>query len=186
MQQEEFNALLLRVMDFFFPGGHFHFGAAVNNHRPFRAESQSRTHGIHRDVAAADHCDFLTANDRSVVFGKQIGLHQIGARQIFIRRIDAAQILAGDVHKDRSACAHPDENGIKSIGKKFIDCFRAADDKIRFYLNAHFFEIVHFRFHNGLRQTKLRNAVNQHAAGLMQSFKDGDIVTQFNQIARNG
>ena len=53
----EFDAFLLRVMDFFRPRGTFRPAAAVDAENLLSTQPQANPHGVHRRVAGADHGD---------------------------------------------------------------------------------------------------------------------------------
>ncbi len=116
-----------------------------------------------------------------------IGLHEVDAGEEFVGGIHALEVFAGDVHEFRQPCAGADEHGFKAVlAHQLVNGDRAADDDVRFHLHAQIDQRVDFLLHNGLGQPELRNAVDQHAAGKVQRFKDGDLIALLGKIARAG
>ena len=87
------------VMDLFGPGGHLLARAAVEDVDVLGAQPPGRAGGVHGHVAAADHAHAPPADDRRVVVGKGVGLHQVRAGEILVGRVDAAEVLAGHAHE---------------------------------------------------------------------------------------
>ena len=120
VQVLENDSLFLGVMDFFAPGRHFGIGTAVYDVDFFRTESLGRTGGIHRDVSSADDGDGMALADGGVVT-VVIGLHEVGACQVFVCRIDADKGFALDLHEARKTRARADEDSFVSVLEKFVD-----------------------------------------------------------------
>ena len=147
---------------------------------------QRGPHRIHRHVPAADDDDLFSPDDRRVVFGKAVGLHEIRTGKVLVRRIDAAQVLAGDVHEDRGPCADGDVHRVIPLGEELIHRLEAADDRVGLDLYSQFHEIVDFRIHDRLGETELRDAVDEDASRLVEGLEDRHVVPITDQIPGDG
>ena len=138
MQEEEFNAFFLSVLDFFLTCRKFCHGTAVDDIYLFRPKTQRGSCGIHCDVSAADNRNFSALHDRGdrII---QVGLHEIGTGEEFIGGIDALECFARNVHEVRQTCAGTDEYGFIAHFKQFIDGKGLADDDVGFDINTEFF-----------------------------------------------
>ncbi len=76
-EQLEDDPFLLGVMDLFAAGGHLLARAAVEDVDVLGAQPPRGSGRVHGHVAAAHHADAASADDRRVVFGKGVGLHQV-------------------------------------------------------------------------------------------------------------
>ena len=159
-QQMELNPLFFRVFHFFETGGHLGFRAPVNQIGMLRAEPQRGAHGIHCHVAAAEYRHVFPLRNRRVVIREIVGFHQIRARQIFVRGIDAVQVFARNPHEFGQPRAVRNINGVKAFGRQFINRVGSADHDVRFNRDAQFFEIRDFGFDNLFRQAELRDAIH--------------------------
>ena len=173
------------MLDLLDPGRHLDLRPAVDDRRVIRPQTQGGPDRVHRHVPAADHGNILPPHDGGVVFRETIGLHEVGAGEILVRRIDAAQVLAGDVHEDRRAGADPEEDRVEPLREELVYRLEPPDDGVRFDLHAQFLEIVDLRLHDRLRQSKLRYSVNKDAARLVQGLEDRHVITEIDQIARD-
>ena len=54
----------------------------------------------------------LPTGNRRVVLREAVGLHQVGARQVLVGRVDAVQVLAGNVQEPGQAGAGAQEDGV--------------------------------------------------------------------------
>ena len=116
----------------------------------------------------------------------EIGLHQVDAGQVFICRADALEGFAGDVHEHRKTCAGADKHSLKAHLKQLVDGQNLADDHVGHDLDAlclQFFDLIG---DNSLRQTELRNAVDQNAAGSVQRLKQGHRIALLGKQRRAG
>ena len=131
---------------------------------------------VHGYVAAADDRDLLRVVDRGVcVF--LVCLHQIDAGQVLVRRVNAVRVLARHADKGRQTGAGTDENRFKTVAEQLVDGLRTADNEVQNKLNTEVLQRVDLLLHDGLRQTELRNAVHQNAAGGVQCLENGNFVT---------
>lgn len=115
-----------------------------------------------------------------------VSLHQIAARQKFIGRIDALQVLARHVHEVRQAGAAADEDRFVSLIEQVVHRFAAADHGVCLDLHAHLAQTVDLVLNDRLGQTEFRDTIHQHASGDMQRFENRDMISFFGQIARAG
>jgi len=72
---------------------------------------------------------------------------------------------------------------VESLREELVHRLEPPDDGVRFDLHAQFPEIIDLRFHDRLRQTELRDPVNEDAARLVQRLEDRDVIAEFDQIA---
>lgn len=80
-----------------------------------------------------------------------------------------------------------DEHSLKAVlFHQFVDGNGAADNGVGLHLHAHGLQTVHFLLDDGLGQTELGDTVHQHAAGQMQRFKHGHVITQLCQVTGAG
>ena len=77
-------------------------------------------------------------------------------------------------------------NTASILAHQLVDGDDAADDHIRLDLDAERLETVDFLLHDGLRQTELGDTVDQHAAGKVERFKNGDVVALLGKVTRAG
>ena len=173
-------------MNFFVPGRHFLTGTTINDIDMLGAQTQGGPGRIHGHVAAADNGDFLAPDDRGIVFREQVGLHQIRAGQIFVGGTDAVQVLTGNPHKFRQPGPGPHERGVETFIEEVIHGDDLTHDHIIFEADTHLFQIGYFRVNDHFRQPEFRDTVNQHPAGFMKGFKNGDIVSLLGQVTGAG
>ena len=77
----ELDTFFFCVVYFFNTSRKFGFRTTVDN-VSFSSQTKRGARGVHRDVAAADHSDFLTAVDGCIIIFK--GCHEIVAGQVFV------------------------------------------------------------------------------------------------------
>ena len=157
------------------------FAAAVDDRR-LGAQPFGRAHGIHRHVAAADHDHTLADIDRGVV------RVVVGARQEFVGRNHAVEVLARNAHEAGKSRAGADEYGVVPLlAEQRIDGDGAAHDDIGFDLHAEPLDFGDLARHDALfGQTEFGNAVDQYASHLVQGFEYLDSVTHFRKVAGAG
>ena len=166
-------------------GGHFGLAAAVDDVHLVGAHALCAAGGIHRDVAAADDRRCLGVQDRRVALF-EIRLHQVDAGQVFICRADALEGFAGDVHEHRKTCAGADKHSLKAHLKQLVDGQDLADDHIGHDFNALRLQFFNLIGNDSLRQTELRNTVDQNATGSVQRFKQGHRIALLGKQRRAG
>ena len=86
----------------------------------------------------------------------------------------------------RQTCARADEHGLIAVCKQLVNGLALADDGIVYDLNAHCLEVLDLGSNDLFGQTELGDTVNQNAAGLVECFKDGDVVAHLTQITCAG
>ena len=124
--------------------------------------------------------------DRGLAVG-QVGLHQVDAGEELVGGVDALEALARDAHEAGQAGAGADEHGLEAhVVEQLVDGQHLADDHVRLDVHAEGAEVVDLAVDDRLRQTELRNAVAEHAAGDVQRLVDRDLVAHARQIARAG
>ncbi len=174
------------MVHLFGAGREFGFAAPVDDCR-LGTQSLGGAHGVHRHVAAA-HYDYLAARlDGRVVVGVE-GTHQVGAGQEFVGRDHAVEVLARNTHETGQSGARTDENGVESLlVEQGVDRQGAADDDVGLDGYAQPAQGVDLALHDPrLRQTELGNAVDQHAAHLVQRLEDVHLVARLSQVAGAG
>ena len=110
--------------------------------------------------------------------------HQIQPRQEFIGGVDSHQVLARDVHQMRQARAGAEENSLKTFREQFFHGVSLPHDDVFAKFHSHRPQPVNFLADDFPRQTEIRNAVSQHAAQLVQGFKDRHAITIPHQVIR--
>ena len=91
------------------------------------------------------------------------------------------------MHEHRKTRAGADEHGLEAVlAHQLVDGHDAADDHVRLDLDAEGLQAVDFLLHDGLGKSELGDAVDQHAAGEVERFKNGDIVALLGKVARAG
>ena len=82
------------------------------------------------------------------------------------------------MHEGRKTCACSDEYGfIAFFFHKFVNCDCASYNCVCNELNALCFELCNFSSYDFLRETELRDTVNEYAARLMKSFVNCYFIT---------
>ena len=162
-QQHEFHSFLLGVVDFFLPGGEFFPAPTIDDVGLLRPQAQGGPGGVHGDVAAPKGGNLLAPDQGSVVIGEVVGLHQVGTGQIFIGRIDADVVLAGNLQEHGQPGADPEKYCIKAL-QELIHRFRTADDGVDFDGTTQAFQIAAFGGDNSFGETEFGDAVDQDAA----------------------
>ena len=93
-------------------------------------------------------------------------------------------MLAGHAEKNRQARAGGHKDRVVAFhAHQLVERDALAHDHVGLEFHAHAAQVVDFFFHDRLGQAELRNAVDQHAAQLVQRFKDAHAMAFLNQIA---
>ena len=108
------DALFLGVVDLFDARRHLGAAAPVDDRRVCGAEAARRAHRVDGHVAATDHDHAVAVQHRRVGVGEGIGLHQVDAGQVLVRRVDAFQSLAGYAEEHRQPRTDRDEQGVEA------------------------------------------------------------------------
>ena len=116
----------------------------------------------------------------------EIRLHQIDTGQILVCRANALEGLAGDVHEHRKTCAGADKHSLEAHLKQLVDGQDLADDHIGHDFNALRLQFFNLIGNDSLRQTELRNTVDQNATGSVQRFKQGHRIALLGKQRRAG
>ena len=140
-----------------------------------RAVADGGSRHVHGRVARADDNGPLT----QVV---DVGVLQVVDGVVYI-----AQALALDVQRVGPPDAGADKDGLVAVAEQVLDFQRLAHVGVGADLDAlqaqvAVLEVIQHRF----RQTKLRDAVAQHAANFIVALKDRNIVAIACQDDRNG
>ena len=71
------------------------------------------------------------------------------------------------MHKAGESGARADKDRLKAVGKQLVDGQHLADDHIGLNLHTERTQRVDLLLHDALRETELRNTVDEHAARQM-------------------
>ena len=185
-QRVEDDALFLCVLHFFLTCRQFCHAAAVDDVHVLRAETLCGSRSVHGHVTAADDRHvFRVLDRRSGIIA--VSLHQVAAGEEFVCGVHTLQVLARDVHKAGKTCTRADKHGLVAV--LVLQLFNrqdTTDNHIGLHLDAERLEVIDFLLHDGLRQTKLRDAVHEHAACKVQRFVNRHVVAQLCEVARAG
>ena len=167
-------------------GGHVLLAAAVD-HRHLAAQAQRRAGGVHGHVASA-HDDDLAAQIDGGVVVFVVAVHEVGARQQLVGADDADEGLALDAHELGQAGAGGYVDGVVlHLAEELVDGDALADDDVGAYLDAQTAQVLDLGFHHLLLgQAEFGDAVDEHAAGMVQRLKDGDLVAVLGEVAGAG
>jgi len=183
----ELDTLLLGVVDLLVSRRHLHARATVGQDDLLRAETPGRAGRIHRHIATADHHHALAPGDGCVALAELIGPHEVGAGEELVGRVDAQQVLSRDAHEGREACAGADEYRVEALLlHQVLNGVELADHRAGLELDAEIAECLDLHLQDLLREAELRDAVDKHAAHLVQGFEDGDIVAHLRQLGGGG
>ena len=181
----ELDTLFLRVLDLFLSRGHFGLAAAVDEIDFLRAEPEGHAACVHRDISAAKDCDLLAVPERSVGIAFEVGLHEVRARQILVRRKDAVEVLAFDPHELRKPRARADENGVEAILlDEVLQLARAADHEVVLDLDAELLDRLDLVPDDRLREAELGDAVDENAAAAVERLEHRNVVTSLGAVRR--
>ena len=117
--------------------------------------------------------------------GEEISLHEIGPGQIFIGRVNPAEILPRDAQKLGKAGAQTQEHGVIFL-QQLVHGLDPSDHTVNLDLYSQPLHIIDLCLDNVLGKTEFRNAVNQDATGLMEGLKDGHFVSFQDQVSCQG
>ena len=153
----------------------------------FCAQTECCSCSIHSNVTTTDNNDFLAACDRCIITFLKC-FHQVISGKEFIGREYALCLLARDSHKSRKTCTGADKDCLKSFFfHQLINRYGTTDDNICLNLNTKRLYIFYFCGNNlALRQTELRNTVNQYTTCFVQCLKNSNIIAKFCQITGTG
>ena len=162
------------------------FRTAVDD-RGLCTQPFGRAHGVHRHVAAAHDHDALSDVDRGVV-RLVVGMHQVGPREELVGRNHAVEVLARDAHEAGQPGARADEYGVIAfVVQQRVDRHGAAHDHVGLDPDAQPFDLGDLARHDPLlREAEFGNAVNQHAAHLVQRLENLHFVAHAGQVAGAG
>ena len=93
-------------------------------------------------------------------------------------------MLAGHTEKHRQPRAGSHKNCIVPLdAHQLVECDAFAHHHVGFELDAHAAQVVDFFLHDGFGQPELGNAVDEHAAQLVQRLKDAYAMALLDEIA---
>ena len=119
-----------------------------------------------------------------MVLGEAERLHQVDPSEEFVGAVDAVEVLSQDVEEVRQAGARTDEHAVDTAVEQLVDGDGLADEDVQPDVHTHLPQLVDLRPHDLLRQAELRDAVDEHAAGLVEGLVDPDLVAAPGQLAR--
>ena len=175
-EEIEDDSLLLGVVDLLRSRGQLRLASPVHN-MYVRAQAQGRSRRVHGHVAAADHSHLLSRRDGGVIVLPE-GLHQVASGEVLVGGEHAVGILTGDSHEFGQSGAGADEHGLEAfLVHELVDGHGFAHHHVGLDGHAQLLHILDLGAHHRvLGQTKLGDAVGQHAAGLVEGLKNGHLV----------
>ena len=186
LEQEKFDALFLRMMDFLSPCGHLGERTTIDEIDFFRSEAESHSTCIHRDIAAAQDRDPLAVPERRIGVPLVVGLHEIRACQVLVGAEDTDEVLSFDVHELRQPSAGADEHRVEPVLEEIGDLKRSADADVCLDFHAKLFESVDFALYNRLWEPKFGDAVYQDATAFVERLEHRDVITVFGALCGAG
>jgi hypothetical protein len=115
------------------------------------------------------------------------GLHEVVPGEVLVGGEDAVQVLAGDVHEPGESRAGADKDRVVSVLLHELgDGADLADHVVHLEFDAELLQVLHFPLHDGLGEAELGDAVDEDAAGLVESLEDGHVVAGLDAVAGNG
>ena len=115
-----------------------------------------------------------------------VSLHEVYTGKKLVCRVNAEEVLAGDVQELGQACAGADEHCLIAVLEQLVNGLALADDCVVYDLNAHGLEVLDLGCNDLLGQTELGDTIDQNAAGLVECLKDGNVVAHLAQVACTG
>src|ERR1022692_1280212 len=162
-------------------------GAAVHDVGLLRAEADRAARRVHRGVARADPRGPLRPVNGRVVLGERVRVHQVDTGEELVGRVDALEVLAGDVHEDGRASAGADEDRREAeLLDELIDGDRLAHDHVAHEIHAERLEVLDVLIDDLLRQPVLGDPVAQDAAVRVQRLEDRDRVAELREVTGHG
>ena len=175
------------MVDLLAAGGHFRFAPSVDDISLLGAEALGAAGGVHGHIAAADNGGAFPHFNGGIGMRKVISFHQIGAGQKLIGAVYAVEVFSGDLHEIGQTGTAADVDGVETvIGLQLIQRQHFADDHIALDVHALIFQGFDLFFHQLFGEAELGDAVDQHAAGLVESFKDRHLIAQLDEISGHG
>ncbi len=140
------------------------------------AQPQRGARRVHGHVAAAEDRDSRRPLQRRVVGGEAEAAHQIAAGQVLVGRVDAVEVLAGDLEEPGQPGAGADEDGVERPRSRAQSTVRVLPTTIvEPQLDAQALHVLDLAPHDRLGQPELGDAVGQHAARLVQGLEHRDL-----------
>jgi len=128
----------------------------------------------------------LEPPDGGVGVREVVGFHEVVAGEVLVGGEDAVQVLAGNIHEPGEPRAGADEDRVVAVLLHELgDRPDLADDVVHLELDTELRQVVHLALHDRLGETELGNAVDEHAASLVQRLEDGHLVTGLDAVARH-
>jgi len=173
---EEFDLdpLGLRRLHFFHEARHLAARAAVKHPHRAGAQAHGATAGVHRGVAAAHHND-ISVNRGGEAVRDRFQELQGGGGKLFTRAPQAAGALRADGQ----------EYGIE-VAPQVVQGQVAAQPPAQVKFGAQGADRLDFRIEHLPGQTKGRDAIAQHPAGLRMGIEQRHRVSLAQQVMRGG
>src|SRR5436190_2120720 len=182
-QPVELDAFLHRVMDLLDARRRLGGAAPVDAVHLLGADAKRDAHRVHRGVAGADDGDAPAGLQRRVVAREVTAVHQVAARQPFVRREDAIERLAGDPHEARVARAGADEDGVKAhLAEHLLEGEQAPDERVALEPDAEARELPDLDVDDAVGQAEVGDAVLQDAAGLVERLVHEDLAAGLGHV----
>ncbi len=151
------------------------------------AEAQADAQRVHRGVAGPDYHHVLAGLQRGVVVRELARVHQVAAGEQLVGGEHAVQRLAGNAREARIARAGADEHRMKAhLVDHLLDGEQATDQRVALEAHAELLELADLGVDDRVRQAEIRNAVLEHAAGLVEGLVDGDLAAGLGHVGCAG
>ncbi len=114
-------------------------------------------------------------------------MHQVAAREQFVRGEHAVQRLARNPHEARVAGAGADEHGVEShLLDHLLDAEEAADERVALELDAELLELADLGVDDRVGQAEVGDAVLEHAARFVEGLEDRHVAARLGHVGRAG
>ena len=175
------------MLELFEPCRGFIASAAIEADDILGAEPLGGAQAVHGHVARADHRHVVAEANGGVEIGESEGLHEVDAGQELVGREHADVVLAGDAHEVRQTGAGAEEDCVETVlREQLLDARGLTDDEVAADLDTELLEVADLVLDDFLGQPELGDAVDQHAAGLVQRLVDSDLVAAQRKVGGAG
>ena len=109
----------------------------------------------------------------------------IGVLEIVDGKVAVAERLAMNAETLGAPCTCPHEDGLITVAEEIVDADCTADGRVRTDVDAERQEFLGVAVKRRGRQTKVGDAIAQHAADLLHPLEDGHAVAFLCQLDRD-
>ena len=166
MKCQKLHALFLGMLHLFCAGRHLFFAAAVYNHGAFGSQTAGSTYRVHCSVATTYHSHPAATKHGGIAFG--VGsIHEVDARQVFVRRHDADEVLSGDIHKVGQSGSAGGKDTLEAFFMQVVVAYCLAHDAVFHEPYTHLAKALNLYVHYLVGQTELGDAILQYTTNLV-------------------